>query len=55
VKPPLWAHFLHFGIVASSVLAVVGGFVPGPVGILVAASAGPVKNYLSGIASRNNE
>ena len=48
-------HALHFGVVASSVLAVAGGFIPGPVGVIIAATAGPVKNYLLQIAAKNNE
>ncbi len=41
---PWWAHALHFGIAASAVLSVAGGFIPGPIGVIVAATAGPVKN-----------
>lgn len=55
MKVPLWAHLLHFGISASAVLAVAGGFIPGPIGVIVAATAGPVKNYLSRIATRTGE
>jgi hypothetical protein len=56
MKPiPWWAHVLHFGIAASAILSVAGGLLPGPVGVLVALSASPVKNYLAGIAAKTGE
>ncbi len=49
---PWWAHVLHFGIGASAILSVAGGVIPGPVGVAIALSAGPVKNYLVDLDSR---